>query len=166
MKARKSGRIIVTTSVAGLLIEPGVGAAYMAAKGGAAHFMRTMALEMAKYNVTVNAIAPGPCHHEHRRWPRAPARSAEGVRQRRAARAHGEHGGNQGPRTAPRFAPPPGTSPEPRFRSTAAACSAWSTTDAEPEITEVTGRARRANFMHAQRSNRSAADRLGQGVWI
>ena len=60
MKARKSGRIIVTTSVAGLLIESGIGSAYMAAKAGAAHFMRAMALEMAKYNVTVNAIAPGP----------------------------------------------------------------------------------------------------------
>jgi NAD(P)-dependent dehydrogenase (short-subunit alcohol dehydrogenase family) len=60
MKARKSGRIIVTTSVAGLLIESGIGSAYMAAKAGAAHFMRALALEMAKYNVTVNAIAPGP----------------------------------------------------------------------------------------------------------
>jgi NAD(P)-dependent dehydrogenase (short-subunit alcohol dehydrogenase family) len=60
MKAQKSGRIIVTTSVAGLLIESGIGSAYMAAKAGAAHFMRAMALEMAKYNVTVNAIAPGP----------------------------------------------------------------------------------------------------------
>jgi NAD(P)-dependent dehydrogenase (short-subunit alcohol dehydrogenase family) len=60
MKARQSGRIIVTTSVAGLLVEAGVGAAYMAAKAGAAHLMRTMALELAKYNITVNAIAPGP----------------------------------------------------------------------------------------------------------
>lgn len=60
MKPRKSGRIIVTTSVAGLLIEPGIGAAYMAAKAGAAHLMRTLALELARYNILVNAIAPGP----------------------------------------------------------------------------------------------------------
>ncbi len=60
MKPRKSGRIIVTTSVAGQLIESGIGVAYMAAKAGAAHFMRAMALEFAKYNITVNAIAPGP----------------------------------------------------------------------------------------------------------
>ena len=60
MKAQKSGRIIVTTSVADSSIESGIGSAYMAAKAGAAHFMRAMALEMAKYNVTVNAIAPGP----------------------------------------------------------------------------------------------------------
>jgi NAD(P)-dependent dehydrogenase (short-subunit alcohol dehydrogenase family) len=60
MKPRKSGRIIVTTSVAGLFVESGIGAAYMAAKAGAAHFMRTMALELARYNILVNAIAPGP----------------------------------------------------------------------------------------------------------
>jgi NAD(P)-dependent dehydrogenase (short-subunit alcohol dehydrogenase family) len=60
MKARRSGRIIVTTSAAALLVESGIGSAYMAAKAGAAHFVRAMALEFARYNVTVNAIAPGP----------------------------------------------------------------------------------------------------------
>jgi NAD(P)-dependent dehydrogenase (short-subunit alcohol dehydrogenase family) len=60
MKKRNSGRIIVTTSVAGLLIESGVGAAYMAAKAGAAHYMRVAAQELARYNILVNAIAPGP----------------------------------------------------------------------------------------------------------
>jgi NAD(P)-dependent dehydrogenase (short-subunit alcohol dehydrogenase family) len=60
MKPRKSGRIIVTTSVAGMFIEAGIGSAYMAAKAGAAHFMRAMALELARYNILVNAIAPGP----------------------------------------------------------------------------------------------------------
>ena len=60
MKKRKSGRIIITTSVAGLLIESGVGAAYMAAKAGAAHYMRVAAQELARYNILVNAIAPGP----------------------------------------------------------------------------------------------------------
>jgi NAD(P)-dependent dehydrogenase (short-subunit alcohol dehydrogenase family) len=59
MKPRKSGRIVVTTSMAALEIEAGIGAAYMAAKAGAAHLMRNAALELAKYQITVNAIAPG-----------------------------------------------------------------------------------------------------------
>jgi NAD(P)-dependent dehydrogenase (short-subunit alcohol dehydrogenase family) len=59
MKPRKSGRIIVTTSLAALKPEAVVGAAYMAAKAGAAHLMHNVALELAAYNITVNAIAPG-----------------------------------------------------------------------------------------------------------
>jgi NAD(P)-dependent dehydrogenase (short-subunit alcohol dehydrogenase family) len=59
MKPRKSGRIIVTTSLAATHVEPAIGSAYMAAKAGAAHFMRSAALELAGYNITVNAIAPG-----------------------------------------------------------------------------------------------------------
>lgn len=59
MKPRKSGRIIITTSLAATHIEPAIGSAYMAAKAGAAHFMRAAALELAAYNITVNAIAPG-----------------------------------------------------------------------------------------------------------
>jgi len=58
MKPRNSGRIIVTTSVAALVIEGAIGAAYMAAKAAAAHLMRNAALELAKYNILVNAIAP------------------------------------------------------------------------------------------------------------
>jgi NAD(P)-dependent dehydrogenase (short-subunit alcohol dehydrogenase family) len=60
MKPRKSGRIIITTSVAAFINEAAVGAAYMATKAGAAHLMRNVALELAKYNILVNAIAPGP----------------------------------------------------------------------------------------------------------
>jgi len=59
MKPRKSGRIIVTTSLAALKCEPAIGAAYMAAKAGAAHLMHNVALELAGYGITVNAIAPG-----------------------------------------------------------------------------------------------------------
>ena len=59
MRPRKSGRIIVTTSLAGLTQEAVIGSAYMAAKAGAAHFMRNLALELAAYNICVNAIAPG-----------------------------------------------------------------------------------------------------------
>ncbi len=59
MKPRRSGRIIITTSMAATHIEGAIGSAYMAAKAGAAHFMRCVALELAAYNITVNAIAPG-----------------------------------------------------------------------------------------------------------
>jgi NAD(P)-dependent dehydrogenase (short-subunit alcohol dehydrogenase family) len=59
MKPRKSGRIIVTTSLASTRVEPAIGAAYMTAKAGAAHLMHCAALELAGYNITVNAIAPG-----------------------------------------------------------------------------------------------------------
>jgi NAD(P)-dependent dehydrogenase (short-subunit alcohol dehydrogenase family) len=50
---------VITTSAASTRIEPAIGAAYMAAKAGAAHFMRSVALELAAYQINVNAIAPG-----------------------------------------------------------------------------------------------------------
>lgn len=59
MRPQRSGRIIVTTSVASMKNEAVVAAAYMAAKAGAAHLMRNVALELAAYGITVNAIAPG-----------------------------------------------------------------------------------------------------------
>jgi NAD(P)-dependent dehydrogenase (short-subunit alcohol dehydrogenase family) len=59
MRPQRSGRLIITTSVASYQIEPAIGAAYMAAKAGAAHLMRSVALELAADNITVNAIAPG-----------------------------------------------------------------------------------------------------------
>lgn len=59
MRAQKSGRLIVTTSVAAYQCEPAIGAAYMAAKAGAAHLMRCIAQELAADGITVNAIAPG-----------------------------------------------------------------------------------------------------------
>jgi NAD(P)-dependent dehydrogenase (short-subunit alcohol dehydrogenase family) len=59
MKPQKSGHIIITTSLASTRVEPAIGAAYMAAKAGLAQFMRTIALELAASNITVNAIAPG-----------------------------------------------------------------------------------------------------------
>jgi NAD(P)-dependent dehydrogenase (short-subunit alcohol dehydrogenase family) len=59
MRPQRSGRMIVTTSVAAFQCEPAIGAAYMTAKAGAAHLMRSVALELAAYQITVNAIAPG-----------------------------------------------------------------------------------------------------------
>ncbi|MCC7462790.1 MAG: SDR family oxidoreductase [Gammaproteobacteria bacterium] len=59
MKPQRRGRLIVTTSLAASKCEAAIGAAYMAAKAGAAHLVENVALELAAYNITVNAIAPG-----------------------------------------------------------------------------------------------------------
>lgn len=59
MKPRRQGSIIITTSVSSVRAFP-LGIAYSAAKAGAAHFMRNAALELAGFNIRVNAIAPGP----------------------------------------------------------------------------------------------------------
>jgi NAD(P)-dependent dehydrogenase (short-subunit alcohol dehydrogenase family) len=59
MRPRQSGRIIITTSVAATVVQTVIGSAYLAAKAGARHFMHSIALELAAYGITVNAIAPG-----------------------------------------------------------------------------------------------------------
>ena len=59
MRPRRSGHIVITTSAASQRVEPAIGAAYMAAKAGAAHFMRSVALELAADQINVNAVAPG-----------------------------------------------------------------------------------------------------------
>ncbi|MGA3306997.1 MAG: SDR family NAD(P)-dependent oxidoreductase [Xanthobacteraceae bacterium] len=59
MRAQRSGTIIVTTSVAALKVENFVCTPYLVAKAGAAHLMHQVALELAKYNVRLNAMAPG-----------------------------------------------------------------------------------------------------------
>jgi NAD(P)-dependent dehydrogenase (short-subunit alcohol dehydrogenase family) len=56
----QGGRIIVTTSISAMRTEVFVGAPYVAAKAGAAQLVRQAAHELACYDITVNAIAPGP----------------------------------------------------------------------------------------------------------
>jgi NAD(P)-dependent dehydrogenase (short-subunit alcohol dehydrogenase family) len=59
MRAQRSGSIVITTSVAALKAENFVCTPYLVAKAGAAHLMHQVALELARYNVRINAMAPG-----------------------------------------------------------------------------------------------------------
>ncbi len=56
----KGGSIIATASNAGLILEPIVPMPYHPAKAGVLHMVRALALELAKFRIRVNAIAPGP----------------------------------------------------------------------------------------------------------
>lgn len=58
VKQGKGGRIINISSIAGLVGFPGI-SAYCASKGGVTEFTREVALDCAKYGITVNAINPG-----------------------------------------------------------------------------------------------------------
>jgi NAD(P)-dependent dehydrogenase (short-subunit alcohol dehydrogenase family) len=56
--AGRPGRLLATASIAGLHGEPG-GAAYCASKAGVIGLVRTLAVELAPWEITVNAVAPG-----------------------------------------------------------------------------------------------------------
>lgn len=60
MKRQKSGRIVVTSSIAGLKAEHMVGYAYAATKAAVINLVRQSEMELAPFNVSINAIAPGP----------------------------------------------------------------------------------------------------------
>ena len=58
MVQQKSGRIINIASIQGFLSSGQCGA-YNAAKGGMIAFTKSLAVELAPYNIAVNAVAPG-----------------------------------------------------------------------------------------------------------
>jgi NAD(P)-dependent dehydrogenase (short-subunit alcohol dehydrogenase family) len=60
MKKQGSGSIVVTASTAGLRQDPFVSYSYVVAKAGVINLVRQAALDLARWHVRVNAIAPGP----------------------------------------------------------------------------------------------------------
>jgi len=60
MRPRRSGRIIAIASIAGLQAEPMVGYAYAATKAALVNLVRHAAMDLARDNVLVTGIAPGP----------------------------------------------------------------------------------------------------------
>jgi 3-oxoacyl-[acyl-carrier protein] reductase len=57
MKEQRSGVILVTASIAGIRPRPGL-SAYVASKGGAIAFVKSLALELAPFGVRANSICP------------------------------------------------------------------------------------------------------------
>jgi len=59
MKAQGGGKIVITSSISGPQTAlPGY-SHYTASKGGVAGFIRTAAVELAKYKININAVEPG-----------------------------------------------------------------------------------------------------------
>jgi 3-oxoacyl-[acyl-carrier protein] reductase len=59
MKAKKAGRIILTSSITGPVTGYPGWSHYGASKAGQLGFMRTAAIELASFGITVNAVLPG-----------------------------------------------------------------------------------------------------------
>jgi NAD(P)-dependent dehydrogenase (short-subunit alcohol dehydrogenase family) len=60
MIAARRGRIIVTASTASLRSDVLVSYAYVMSKGALPNLVSQAAVELARHNITINAIAPGP----------------------------------------------------------------------------------------------------------
>jgi NAD(P)-dependent dehydrogenase (short-subunit alcohol dehydrogenase family) len=60
MKKQRRGSIIATASIAGMKSDPLVSYGYVAAKAAINNVVRHAAVDLAPYNIRVNAIAPGP----------------------------------------------------------------------------------------------------------
>ena len=60
MKRGGGGRIIATSSTASMRVSPAVGLAYGVTKAGLNQMVRQLAVELARFDIRVNAILPGP----------------------------------------------------------------------------------------------------------
>ncbi|RWX81638.1 SDR family oxidoreductase [Neorhizobium lilium] len=60
LKEQRSGKIVVTASIAGLRANPSIGYSYTASKSALVLLIKELALELAPYGVNVNGLAPGP----------------------------------------------------------------------------------------------------------
>jgi 3-oxoacyl-[acyl-carrier protein] reductase len=59
MKSQRFGRIVITSSITGPITGYAGWSHYGASKAGQLGFMRTAAIELAPYGITVNAVMPG-----------------------------------------------------------------------------------------------------------
>ncbi len=59
LKARGKGRIVLTSSITGPITGSPGWSHYGASKAGQLGFMRSAAIELAPFNITVNAVLPG-----------------------------------------------------------------------------------------------------------
>ncbi|RMD62483.1 MAG: 3-oxoacyl-ACP reductase FabG [Alphaproteobacteria bacterium] len=59
MRKRGKGRVVITSSITGPITGYPGWTHYGASKAGQLGFIRTAAIELAKYNITVNAVLPG-----------------------------------------------------------------------------------------------------------
>jgi 3-oxoacyl-[acyl-carrier protein] reductase len=80
MKRQGSGRIVVVSSTAGQRGEANV-SNYAASKGGQISFVKSLAVELAPSDITINAVAPGWVETEMNREVFADAKFRDGVEQ-------------------------------------------------------------------------------------
>jgi 3-oxoacyl-[acyl-carrier protein] reductase len=59
MRAAGYGRIVITSSITGPIVAHPVGAHYGASKAALLGLMRTVALEVVREGITINAVQPG-----------------------------------------------------------------------------------------------------------
>jgi 3-oxoacyl-[acyl-carrier protein] reductase len=85
LKARGKGRIVITSSITGPITGYPGWSHYGASKAGQLGFVRTAAIELAPYNITINAVLPGNIRTEgvEALGPEYMARMTSAIPQRR-----------------------------------------------------------------------------------